>query len=129
MMRTAALAALIAGIAAMPMSAAADPAWTGVGTRSLSAETGSQTFEVRGINVVREIMFCVDGANVQLVGAEVRFRAGESQALSLRSRVRAGACTRIFGLRNRTAELGSVVLTYDPASLAGRTPSVQVLVR
>jgi len=116
-------------IGAIPGSAAAEPAWLGVGTLSLSAETGTRTYEVRGTNVVREMMFCVDGANVQLVGAEVRFRGGESQALSLRARVRAGACTRVFGLRNRTAELAAVVLTYDPASLAGHTPSLQVLVR
>jgi hypothetical protein len=129
MTRTAALAAMIAGIAALPANVAAETAWMGVGTLSLSAQTGTQTYEVRGTNVVREIMFCVDGANVQLVGADVRFRGGESQMLSLRTRVRAGACSRVFGLRNRTAELGSVVLTYDPASLAGHTPSLQVLVR
>lgn len=130
--KAAALAATATAILAAPLSAwpGRERAWMGVGTHSLTAEAASQTYLIGGTNIAREIMFCVDGGGgVQLVSADVRFRSGESQALILRTRVRAGACTRVYGLRNRNAELGEVTLAYDPASLGGAPAPVQVLVR
>lgn len=127
--KAAALAAVGTMLLAAPAGAQHEGAWLGVGRRTLAAETGSQTFEVRTTSVPREIMFCVDGGNVRLVSAEVRFRSGDSRALRLGTRVRAGRCSAEISLRNRDAELGAVTVVYDPASLAGATPSLQVLVR
>ncbi len=102
----------------------------GLGTRSVNAQTVSQTIEVRGVNVPRETMFCSDGAAVQIVSAEFRYRSGDAQTLSLRTRVRDGGCSRVIGLRNRDHELASVSFTADPASLDdGETARVRVLVR
>lgn len=130
--KAAALAAMATATVAAPLSAwpGRERAWMGVGTQSLTAEAASQTYRIGGTNIAREIMFCVDGGDsIQLVSAELRFRSGESQALILRTRLRAGACSRVYNLRNRTAELGEVSLSYDPASLRGTPAPVQVLVR
>ena len=109
---------------------ARESAWMGIGTRSINAQTTSHTIEVNDTNVPRETMFCSDDAAVQIVTAEFRYRTGEPQILNLRARVRAGDCSRVIGLRNRTAELASVTFTADPASLAaGATARVRVLVR
>lgn len=127
--KAAALAAIGTIFLPAPAGAQREGAWLGVGTRTLAADSGSHTFEVRGTAVPHEIMFCVDGGNVQLISAEVRFRSGDSRTLRVGSRVRAGRCSRELALRNRDGELGAVTVTYDPASLAGATPSLQVLVR
>ncbi|HYD11334.1 MAG TPA: hypothetical protein VEC11_00655 [Allosphingosinicella sp.] len=109
---------------------ARESAWMGLGVRAINAQTTSQTIEVDGTNVPRETMFCSEDAAVQIVSAEFRYRSGDTQTLSLRTRVRAGDCSRIIGLRNRDAELASVSFTADPASLAsGATARVRVLVR
>jgi hypothetical protein len=122
-------AAGAAALLAMP-ALARESAWMGVGLRPINATTASQTVEVSGTNVPREAMFCVDDAAVQIVSADFRYRNGDTQTLPIRARIRAGACSRILGLRNRTAELATVSFTADPASLtAGATAQVRVLVR
>ena len=131
-MRIVKAAALVAmGTIAMaaPAGAQREGAWLGVGTRTLAAGSSSQIYEVRATSVPREIMFCVEGGTVQLVSADVRFRSGANQAVRLATRVRAGRCSSGYHLRNREAELGSVTVAYDPASLGNATPSLQVLVR
>jgi len=127
--KAAALAALGIFAATAPAGAQREGAWLGVGTRTLAAGTGSQTYEIRVTSVPREIMFCVDGGDIRLVSAEVRFRSGDSRAVRLGTRVRAGRCSTGYSLRNREAELGQVTVVYDPASLGTATPSLQVLVR
>lgn len=109
---------------------ARETAWLGIGIRPVNATTTSQTIEVSGVNVPREAMFCSEDSPVQIVTADFRYRNGDTQTLQLRARVRAGDCTRIFGLRNREAELTTVTFTADPASLAaGATARIWVLVR
>jgi hypothetical protein len=109
---------------------AREGAWMGIGVRPLNATTPTHTIEVSGTNVPREAMFCSDDAAVQIVSAEFRYRTGEPQTLNVRARIRAGDCSRVLGLRNRAAELASVSITADPASLAsGATARVRVLVR
>ena len=79
--------------------------------------------------VPREIMFCVDGGDVQLVSAEVRFRSGDSRAVRLGTRLRAGRCSSEYHLaqpRGR-ARLGHRRLRSGQPRRA--TPSLQVLVR
>ena len=127
--KAAALAAMGTIAMAAPAGAQREGAWLGVGTRPLAAGSASQIFEVRTTSVPREIMFCVDGGDVRLVSAEVRFRSGDTRAVRLGTRVRAGRCSSGYNLRNREAELGSVTVAYDPASLSGASPSLQVLVR
>jgi hypothetical protein len=127
--KAAVLAAMGTFAVAAPAGAQREGAWLGVGTRSLAAGSASQIFEARTTSVPREIMFCIEGGDVRLVSAEVRFRSGDSRAVRLGTRVRAGRCSSGYPLRNREAELGSVTVAYDPASLAGAAPSLQVLVR
>lgn len=122
-------AAAAAAVLAMP-ALARESAWMGLGLRPINATTTSQTIEVDGINVPREAMFCSDDSPVQIVSADFRYRNGDTQTVNVRARVRAGDCSRILTLRNRTAELASVSFTADPASLAaGATARVRVLVR
>jgi hypothetical protein len=122
-------AAAAASLLAMP-ALARETAWMGIGIRPISATATSQTIEVDGTNVPRETMFCADDSAVQILTADFRYRNGDTQTLQLRTRVRAGDCSRIIGLRNRSAELASVTFTADPASLAaGATARVRVLVR
>lgn len=122
-------AAAGAALLATPLHAR-ETAWMGVGTRTVTAEAVSQTIEVRGVNVPRETMFCSDGASVQIVSAEFRYRTGDPQTLNLRARVREGGCSRVIGLRNRDNELATVSFTADPASLDdGEAARVRVLVR
>ncbi|HVQ08907.1 MAG TPA: hypothetical protein VMS43_10795 [Allosphingosinicella sp.] len=127
--KAACLAAMGTIAVAAPAGAQREGAWLGVGTRTLAAGSSSQTFEVRTTVAPREIKFCVDGGDLRLASADVRFRSGDSRAVRLATRVRAGRCTAEYSLRNREAELGSVTVAYDPASLGRATPSLQVLVR
>ena len=121
----AAAASLLAGPAL-----ARESAWMGIGIRPVNATQTSQTIDVDGINVPRETMFCADDSPVQILTADFHYRNGDTQTLQLRARVRAGDCSRIISLRNRSAELASVTFTADPASLtAGATARVRVLVR
>jgi hypothetical protein len=123
------LAAAGAALLATP-ALARETAWMGIGVRPVNATTTSHTINVEGTNVPRETMFCADDSSVQILTADFRYRNGDTQTLQLRTRVRAGDCSRVIGLRNRTAELASVTFTADPASLgAGRTAQVRVLVR
>lgn len=109
---------------------AMESAWMGIGLRPINATTTSQTIEVDGTNVPRETMFCADDSNVQILTADFHYRNGDAQSLQVRARVRAGDCSRVISLRNRSAELASVTFTADPASLtAGGTARVRVLVR
>jgi hypothetical protein len=127
--RTPWFAAAAAALLATP-ALARESAWMGLGLRPINAATTSQTIEVSGTNVPREAMFCADDSPVQITSAEFRYRTGDSQTLEVRGRIRAGDCSRVLGLRNRTAELASVTFTADPASLtAGATARVRVLVR
>jgi hypothetical protein len=127
--KAACLAAMGTAFAASPAGAQREGAWLGVGTRPLAADSASLVVEARTTAVPREIMFCVDGGDVRLVSADVRFRSGDSRAVRIGTRVRAGRCSSGYPLRNREAELGSVTVAYDPASLSGASPSLQVLVR
>lgn len=129
-MRNILIAAAAAGsLLAMP-ALARESAWMGIGLRPINATTVSQTIEVDGINVPREAMFCSDDSPVQIVSADFHYRNGDSQTVNVHARVRAGDCSRILTLRNRTAELASVTFTADPASVAaGATARVRVLVR
>jgi hypothetical protein len=109
---------------------ARETAWMGLGLRSVDAATTSQTIEVDGVNVPREAMFCTDDSAIQIVSADFHYRNGDSQTVQVRGRIRAGACSRIIGLRNREAVLATVNFTADPESLAdGATARVRVLVR
>lgn len=123
---TAGLTALLAG-----QAVARETAWMGIGVRPINATTTSQTIEVSDLNVPRETMFCTDDSGVQILTADFHYRNGEAQTVSVRTRIRAGDCSRVIGLRNRTGELASVTFTADPASLtpAGGTARVRVLVR
>lgn len=124
------IAATVAASSLAVPALARESAWMGIGLRPINATTTSQTVEVDGINVPREAMFCTDDSPVQIVSADFRYRNGDTQTVQVRGRIRAGDCSRIIGLRNRTAELGSVSFTADPASLpAGATARVRVLIR
>lgn len=123
------LAAAGAALLATP-ALARETAWMGIGVRPVNATTTSQTINVDGTNVPRETMFCTDDSSVLILTADFRYRNGDTQSLQLRTRVRAGDCSRVIGLRNRTAELASVTFTADPASVrAGASAQVRVLVR
>ena len=123
-------AAGAASLLAVP-ALAREGAWMGIGVRSINAATASQTIEVSDLNVPRETMFCTDDSGVQILSADFHYRNGDTQTVSVRTRIRAGDCSRVIGLRNRTGELASVTFTADPASLtpAGGTARVRVLVR
>lgn len=122
--------ATITSLLAMP-ALARESAWMGIGVRPINATTTSGTIEVSDLNVPRETMFCTDDSGVNLLTAEFHYRNGDTQALSVRTRIRAGDCSRVIGLRNRTAELASVTFTADPAGMqpAAGTARVRVLVR
>ena len=125
MIAAAVAAALIAGPAL-----ARESAWMGIGLRPINATTTSQTIEVADTNVPREVMFCTDDGPVQILTADFHYRNGESQTMQIRERVRAGDCSRVIGLRNRTGELASVTFTANPLSpTTGATARVRVLVR
>jgi hypothetical protein len=122
-------AAAAASLLAVP-ALAREGAWMGIGVRPINAATTSQTIEVSDTNVPRETMFCTDDSQVQILTADFHYRNGDTQTVAVRTRIRAGDCSRVIGLRNRTAELASVTFSADPASLtAGATARVRVLVR
>jgi hypothetical protein len=130
MMRTgAAVAAAVAFVPALPALAQADGAWLIVAERPAGADGAPLTIEVARAYVSREIMFCAEGSPVKLLDAQLRFHDGQSQTLQMRSRVRAGGCSRTYALRGHDRQIASVSVTYDPASLGGATAQVQLLAR
>jgi hypothetical protein len=130
MVKTKVMAAAGAALLVAAPALARESAWMGLGLRRINATTATQSIEVSNVNVPREVMFCSDGSPVQVVSADFRYRNGDTQTVQVRARIRAGDCSRVVALRNRTEELASVTFTADPASLTpGATAQVRVLVR
>jgi hypothetical protein len=128
-LRAAAMAAfLAAGAAAMP-ALAQDQAWMVLGERDVSAQADHHTLNVHAAYVSREIMFCVETSPVRLVSADLAYQGGETQTVQLSTRVRAGGCSRIFGLRGRNRQIDTIAFSVDAAQLGGATAKVQVLAR
>ena len=125
-----AILAAAAGLAAL--AAAPAPAQTGFGLIGERAVSGAErdTIPARGGGQYRELRICVDNAPMQLQEVVVRYRNGGSQVLRPRARIRAGGCSRTFGLVGRDRDIQAVELGYAPAAQPAATrPTVQLYAR
>ena len=122
----AALAVFVAGAAA---PAAAQSGWTGVGSAAASGDSGTVAIAARSDPRFRELMICVEGHDVRINDADIRFADDRRQSVRLRARLVDGACSRMYTLNSRGKAIAAADVTYDAASLGGGTVRVQLFAR
>lgn len=127
--KRAALAAIGLGAVAMPALAQQEGAWLIIAELPATSAAAPLTVDVPRAYVSREVQFCVEGHALRLLDANVTFHDGQSQAVPLRTTVRARACSRAYSLRGTNREIASLSVTYDGAALASATATVQILAR
>ena len=127
-MRHVMAAALMAALA-MPVPAAAQSGWMGIGRREVSDSVDRDTIRARGNAQYRQIMICVEQAPVRFHDVNVRYRNGRTQDVRLRSLIRAGGCTRFIDLRGRERDIDAVDFTYEAASLGRQRARVELYAR
>ena len=121
-----------AGLAAAALAMAAPAAaqersWMMIG-RAEANGSGQGTLDARQVEPFREIMICVNGADVRFDQIGVRLRDGGSIDIRLRARIGDGGCSRFLPLRGRR-DIAGMNFTYDAASLGGGTARVELFAR
>ena len=96
--------------------------------RAEANDSGQGTLDARQLEPFREIMICVNGADVRFNEVGVRLRDGGSVDVRLRATVDDGACSRFISLRGRR-EVAGLNFSHDPAALAGATARVELFAR
>jgi hypothetical protein len=120
------LAALTVSMAA---PATAQSGWRQIGQAQAGADASSVTIAVHDEGSYREYMICTDGGTARLIEGQLHYRDNRVQTYRIRARVAAGACSRPGTLSGRNRAIASLDLGYDPASLEGARPKLQLYVR
>lgn len=123
----AALAVTMTMMAAMP--AQAQSGWRQIGQTNSDPAASSVTITARDDGTYREYMICTEGGLARLNDALVHYRDGRTMTTRIRSRVANGACSRAATLGGRDRTIATVDVGYDPASLQGARPKLQLYVR
>ncbi|HEY0111573.1 MAG TPA: hypothetical protein VGB59_00315 [Allosphingosinicella sp.] len=120
-------AAAVAAALAAP-SVAQDSGWRTLGRAPVNPEATSGTINVRWDPNLREAMFCVDGHGVRLTDATLRLQDGSAKLVKIRQTLADGGCSKALPLP-RKADVASVDIAYDSASLGGAKAKVQLTAR
>lgn len=120
---------VLAAVAVMAAPTLAESGWRSIGHAQVSAGAASATIAARESGSYREFILCLDGGPARLTDAIVHYRDDRVQTYRLRTRLAAGACTRAAGLSGRDRTIASVEISYDPASLQGAGPRLELSVR
>lgn len=123
------LLAAVGAAAFLPAPAAAQRGWVLLGAREVSDRVDRDVIRPRVWRPFRQVRFCVQRNVIRFYDADVRFRNGGNQDVSLRSRIPAGGCTRVIDLRGRNRGIESVAFTYEAASLGRGRAVVRVFAR
>jgi hypothetical protein len=127
---------IFATIAATTMIAAT-PAdaqrWRGNAWRTI-ADTqvngrDTDTIRLPGTQRYRQMRLCVFGGPLHMRDVDVRYRNGGHQDVRVRSRMRAGTCTRNIDLNGQRRDVRLIRLKYQPLMRGWVRPTVRVQVR
>jgi len=120
---------LAAVAASMASPALAQSGWRGIGRAQADPGAASVTITARDDDPYREYMICVEGGPARLLDAQVHYRDNRVQTYRIRARVADGACSRSTGANGRDKTIATVDIAYDPASLQGSRPRLELYVR
>jgi hypothetical protein len=120
---------LAAMAASMAMPAFAQSGWRGIGRAQADPGAGSVTITARNDDPYREYMICLEGGPARLLDAQIHYRDGRVQTYRIRARVTDGACSRSSIASGRDKTIATLDIAYDPASLNGSRPRVELYVR
>lgn len=121
--------AALAAMMLIPTPALAQSGWRGIGRAQADPGAGSVTITVRDDDSYREYMICLEGGPARLLDAQVHYRDNRVQTNRIRARVADGACSRAAGVSGRDRTIATIDLGYDPASLRGSRPRIDLFVR
>ncbi len=122
------LKALFVG-ATIALAACAGPAaaeWTMVGQREVTDRAETDTIALPGHRRFNQIKLCVYRNPVHFIDADVYFRNGGHQDVSLASRINAGDCSRVIDLDGGQRDIDRIVLRYEETSRRRARATVRV---
>jgi hypothetical protein len=119
---------LAVAAAAIAAPAGAQSGWTTIGRAAAEPEASTGTMQVRWNASFREGMFCVEGHGVKLTDAIVRLQDGSSKVVKVRETLADGGCSKPVVLP-RKADVASIDVGYDAASLRGAKAKLQLTAR
>ncbi|HMG46601.1 MAG TPA: hypothetical protein VK614_03985 [Allosphingosinicella sp.] len=120
---------LAALAASMTMPAFAQSGWRGIGRAQADPGASSVTITARGDDPYREYMICLEGGAARLLEAQIHYRDNRVQTNRIRARVADGACSRSATVGGRDRTIATIEVGYDPASLQGSRPRIELYVR
>jgi hypothetical protein len=115
--------------ASMATPAFAQSGWRSIGRVQADPGAGSVTINTRADGDFREYMICLEGGQARLLDAQIHYRDNRIQTYRIRARVADGACSRSSGANGRDRTIATVDVGYDPASLQGARPRIDLFVR
>lgn len=128
-MRKRAVLAAMTIMMAAPAPALAQSGWRQIGSARSDPAASSVTITAREDGTYREYMICTEGGLARLNDALVHYRDNRVMTARIRSRIADGACSRPGTLGGRDRTIATVDVGYDPASLQGARPKLQLYVR
>lgn len=121
--------AALAAMMLIATPALAQSGWRGIGRAQADPGAGSVTITARDDGSYREYMICLEGGPARLLEAQVHYRDNRVQTNRIRARVADGACSRASAVGGRDRTIATIDLGYDPASLQGSRPRIDLFVR
>jgi len=122
-------ATVLAAAVIMAAPALAQSGWRAIGHAQAAPGAASVTISAREDGPYREFIICLDGGPARLTDATVHYRDNRVQTYRLRSRLGDGSCSRAATLSGRDHGIASLEVGYDPASLQGAGPRLELSVR
>ena len=121
-------------VLAVTMMAVAAPVlaqsgWRPIGSTRSDPAASSVTITAREDGTYREYMICTEDGLARLNDAVVHYRDNRIMTTRIRARIADGACSRAATLGGRDRTIATVEIGYDPASLQGARPKLQLYVR
>jgi hypothetical protein len=120
---------MLAAAAMIAVPAFAESGWRAIGHAQAAAGAVSVTISARESGTYREFIVCLDGGPARLTDAIVHYRDNRVQTYRLRARLADGGCSRAVSLSGRDHAIASLDIGYDPASLQGAGPRLELSVR
>ena len=120
---------LAALAASMATPGFAQSGWRGIGRAQADPGAASVTITARDDGSYREYMICLEGGAARLLDAQIHYRDNRVQANRIRARVADGACSRSATVGGRDRTIATLEVGYDPASLQGARPRIELYVR
>ncbi len=118
-----AVAAALLTLPAVP--AAAQSGWSGIGQADATGTVDHVAITAHGDPHFHELMICIDGHALRLTGVNLTFGDNHTQAISIHDRLAAGGCSRALTLNAHNQPVTGGTVTFEAATLAGGTATVQ----